>query len=136
MIKHQGDVSVVGTRHGSTIRSCLSPDRWAARRSQSPLWRAGKAAADAQDDSAGTGFPAVILRIAKDLSRRGTPRWRAGGEIPRLRSRDDPFDVVLHSPWQDFDIALQAFTRRLPRHAHPHTMAQSSFAWSKRMVNW
>ena len=106
MIKHQGDVSVVGTRHGSTIRSCLSPDRWAARRSQSPLWRARKAAADAQDDSAGTGFPAVILRKAKDLSRRGTPRWRAGGEITRLRPRDDWFDVGLHSPWQDFDIAL------------------------------
>jgi len=125
-----------GIRHGSTIRFRLSPDGWPVRPLRFPLCRAGKASADAQDTWIGTGFPAFILSSAKDLSRRGTPRWRAGGEIPRLRSRDDPFDVVLHSPWQDFDIALQAFTRRLPRHAHPHTMAQSSFAWSKRMVNW
>ena len=52
--------------------------------------------AAAKDDWACTGFPAVILSGAKELSGRGTPRWRADGEIPRLWPRDDRFTVATY----------------------------------------
>ncbi|HVB65618.1 MAG TPA: hypothetical protein VNE17_12855 [Nitrolancea sp.] len=99
-----GDVNVVGTRHGSTGRSRVSPDRWPGRPPQSPLWRAGKASVDAQVDGAGTVFPAVILSAAKDLSRREPSTGRTDGEIPRLRPRDDRLDAALHSPRDDVDV--------------------------------